>query len=63
MHGAGHCKRLADTWGDLGAAFKDSTSVAIGHIDCTAARDVCSAADVSVIWASLWLLDYGTVPH
>jgi thiol-disulfide isomerase/thioredoxin len=44
---AGHCKRLADTWKQLGAAYKGNKQVEIAHIDCTQARDVCSQADVS----------------
>ncbi|KAJ9517085.1 hypothetical protein QJQ45_002594 [Haematococcus lacustris] len=47
----GHCKRLADTWKQLGAAFKTDKRIQIGHVDCTVARDVCKAADVSHVLA------------
>lgn len=46
MH-AGHCKRLAPTWGELGAAVKDNPTIKIAHVDCTVDRDVCTNAEVS----------------
>lgn len=42
----GHCKRLADTWKQLGDNFKGSSKIAIAHVDCTTDRDVCTTADV-----------------
>ena len=47
MDFAGHCKRLAPTWAELGEALKDNPTVKIAHVDCTVDRDVCTKADVS----------------
>lgn len=43
----GHCKRLAPTWAELGAAVKDNPTIKIAHVDCTVDRDVCTNAEVS----------------
>ncbi|KAF5830731.1 thioredoxin-like protein [Dunaliella salina] len=42
----GHCKRLAPTWKELASAYKDNDKIVIAHVDCTASRDVCSAAGI-----------------
>ncbi|CAD7697114.1 unnamed protein product [Ostreobium quekettii] len=42
----GHCKRLAPTWKELGDEYEGSKQVAIAHIDCTAEKAICKAADV-----------------
>jgi protein disulfide-isomerase-like protein len=42
----GHCKHLAPVWKELGDLYADNTNVAIAHIDCTQAKDVCSTAGV-----------------
>ncbi|KXZ50366.1 hypothetical protein GPECTOR_16g539 [Gonium pectorale] len=42
----GHCKRLANTWKELGEELKDNPSIVIAHVDCTTDRDVCQTAQV-----------------
>ncbi|KAG2441516.1 hypothetical protein HXX76_003138 [Chlamydomonas incerta] len=42
----GHCKRLANTWKELGEELKDVASIVIAHVDCTTDRDVCTNAQV-----------------
>uniref|UniRef100_A0A7S3LML9 Thioredoxin domain-containing protein n=1 Tax=Aplanochytrium stocchinoi TaxID=215587 RepID=A0A7S3LML9_9STRA len=42
----GHCKRLAPTWSDLAAKYRDSPKVNIAKIDCTKHRDLCGAHGV-----------------
>jgi len=37
----GHCKKLAPTWDQLGAAFKDDASVTIAKADCTVHKELC----------------------
>lgn len=47
LHAApGHCKTLAPTWKELAAAFADSDSIAIGHVDCTAQKKPCESAEI-----------------
>jgi hypothetical protein len=43
---AGHCKRLAPTWKELGDKLAGTPGVSIGFIDCTAHRDICTKAEV-----------------
>jgi len=43
----GHCKRMKPDWDKLIAEFKDSTSVLIGDVDCTAGgKTLCNEAGV-----------------
>ncbi|KAL5014742.1 hypothetical protein ScPMuIL_009012 [Solemya velum] len=53
----GHCKRLAPTWEDLGAAFKDDDSVSIAKVDCTSDRSVCDQFEVRGYPTLLWIKD------
>lgn len=46
VHVAGHCKRLAPAWGELGDAFKSNPKVNVAHVDCTQQKDVCSKYEV-----------------
>ncbi|KAG6549249.1 hypothetical protein Mapa_009235 [Marchantia paleacea] len=42
----GHCKRLAPTWEQLGAALEGEDGVEVAHVDCTTSKDTCSKADI-----------------
>ena len=46
---AGHCKRLAPAWGDLGQSLAKDDDVVIAHVDCTKAKSTCSSAQVAVL--------------
>ncbi|CAB3375681.1 Hypothetical predicted protein [Cloeon dipterum] len=45
----GHCKRLAPTWDELAAKFRDNPDVRIAKVDCTLDenKDLCSAQKVN----------------
>lgn len=45
---AGHCKRLAPAWGDLGQSLAKDDDVVVAHVDCTKAKTICSNAKVPV---------------
>lgn len=47
QYGAGHCKKLAPAWSNLGQSFQNDSDVVIAHVDCTKAKQVCSNAKVS----------------
>ena len=46
---SGHCKKLAPTWKQLGAAYQDDENVDIAHIDCTKNATVCKRAQVNLL--------------
>lgn len=45
----GHCKKLAPTWEELGASYKDNTKVSIAKVDCTVQKEACSKHGVSAL--------------
>lgn len=44
---AGHCKRLAPTWKELGEKLAGNSQIKVAFIDCTVHRDVCQKAEAS----------------
>jgi hypothetical protein len=44
----GHCKKLAPDWAKLGSEYEASSSVVIGHVDCTAenAKELCEKHEI-----------------
>ena len=42
----GHCQRMAPTFAELGAKYKDSDKVKIAKLDCTQAQDICQSNQV-----------------
>lgn len=45
---AGHCKRLAPAWGDLGQSLAKDDDIVVAHVDCTQAKSICSNAKVEI---------------
>lgn len=55
---AGHCKRLAPAWGDLGQSLAKDEDVVVAHVDCTKAKTICSNAKVRLrvcVECALWM--------
>lgn len=42
----GHCKRLAPTWEELSEELANDSKIVIAHVDCTAAKDTCTKAEI-----------------